>query len=130
MVHATRSELGPWCRLRTDECVQRGVRMNIRATCPGCGDVVIPREAMRVRICAEDRSGSYNFRCPACHMAVTKGAEDRIVQLLVAGGVEMDIWHLPAELFEERVGPRITHDDLLDFHLELQQDDWMLKMLA
>lgn len=104
--------------------------MNIRATCPNCGDVVLPREAMQVRICAEDRSGAYNFVCPQCRMAVSKNAEDRIVQLLVAGGVKLDIWHLPAEIFEERMGPPITHDDLLDFHIQLQQEDWMADLLA
>ena len=53
--------------------------MNIRATCPDCGDVVLPREDMQVRICAEDRSGSYCFRCPSCGVSVAKPAEDRIV---------------------------------------------------
>ncbi len=46
--------------------------MNIRATCPNCGDVVLPREAMQVRICADDRSGAYNFTCPQCRTAVAK----------------------------------------------------------
>lgn len=104
--------------------------MNIRATCPDCGDVVLPREAMQVRVCAEDRSGSYCFRCPNCSVNVAKPAEDRIVQLLVAGGVELKIWHVPAELFEAVSGPAINHDDLLDFHLELQAEDWMEKILA
>ncbi len=104
--------------------------MNIRATCPDCGDVVISREAMQVRICAEDRSGSYCFQCPSCKMRVSKAAEDRIVQLLVAGGVELRIWHLPAELYEEVGGARINYDDILDFHLVLQRDDWMEQILA
>jgi rRNA maturation protein Nop10 len=104
--------------------------MNIRATCPDCGDVVLPREDMRVRICAEDRAGSYTFRCPSCRMAVAKPAEDRIVQLLVAGGVKLDIWHIPAELFEAVSGPPITYDDILDFHIELQSEDWMQRILA
>lgn len=104
--------------------------MNIRATCPECGDIVVPREAMQVRICAEDRSGSYCFTCPSCAVAVSKPAEDRIVQLLVAGGVELKIWHIPAELYEPVAGPVINHDDLLDFHLQLQGEDWMEKILA
>ncbi|MBX7159147.1 MAG: hypothetical protein K1X95_02550 [Acidimicrobiia bacterium] len=104
--------------------------MNIRATCPDCGDVVLPREDMQVRICAEDRSGSYCFRCPSCGVSVSKPAEDRIVQLLVAGGVELKIWHVPAELFETVSGPAINHDDLLDFHLQLQDESWMEKILA
>lgn len=104
--------------------------MNIRATCPDCGDVVVPREKMQVRICAEDRSGAYTFLCPSCRGLVARSAEERIVQLLLAGGVDMEVWHLPAELFEPVAGPAITHDDLLDFHLALQSDDWMEEILA
>ena len=104
--------------------------MNIRATCPDCGDVVIPRDRMQVRICAEDRSGSYNFPCPSCGVAVSRQAEDRIIQLLLAGGVEMTVWHLPAELFEPVTGPAITHDEVLDFHIALEDDDWLADNLS
>jgi hypothetical protein len=57
-------------------------------------------------------------------MAVVKPAEPRIVDLLVASGVQMSTWSLPAELYERRGGEPITHDDLLDFHAMLQDDDW------
>lgn len=81
---------------------------------------------VRVRVCVEDNRGSYLFRCPACQMAVVKAAEPRIVDLLVASGVELSTWHLPAELLEPKVGPTLTHDDLLDFHdlLDDPADGW------
>ena len=68
--------------------------------------------------------GSYLFRCPACNMAVVKPAEPRIVDLLVASGVELSTWQLPGELYEPRVGAPLNHDDLLDFHHLLEADDW------
>jgi hypothetical protein len=34
------------------------------------------------------------------------------------------MWTLPAELEEPKVGPPITHDDLLSFHLAMQDDRW------
>jgi len=46
------------------------------------------------------------------------------VDLLVSSGVRMQVWRLPAELSEARVGPPLKHDDLLDFHLLLQGDGW------
>ena len=49
---------------------------------------------------------------------------DSDVDLLVASGVELCTWRLPAELFEPRFGDRINHDDLLDFHELLKRDDW------
>jgi hypothetical protein len=63
-------------------------------------------------------------------MAVVKSAEPRIVDLLVASGVEMATWRLPAELYESHTGPRISHDDLLDFHHLLEQDDWFGELQA
>ena len=36
----------------------------------------------------------------------------------------MQVWRLPAELGESRVGPPLTPDDLLDFHLLLVDDGW------
>jgi len=72
----------------------------IRATCVDCGDVELTTADVRVRVCVEDNAGSYHFRCPHCAMAVVKPAEPRIVDLLVASGVELSTWRLPAELFE------------------------------
>ena len=57
-------------------------------------------------------------------MPVAKDASRRIVDLLVGSGVRMQVWRLPAELRERPAGPSLQPDDLLDFHLQLQQDDW------
>jgi hypothetical protein len=55
---------------------------------------------------------------------VAKDAEPRIVDLLVSSGVRLEVWQLPAELFEIKSGDPINHDDLLDFHDLLQTPDW------
>lgn len=94
----------------------------IRATCTDCGDVEMTSDDVVVRVCVDDGRGSYTFRCPGCRMAVAKPAEPRIVELLIASGVRLDRWHLPAELDEQRAGEPIDHDDLLDFHRLLTDD--------
>lgn len=95
----------------------------IRATCTDCGDVELTSDDVIVRVCVDDGRGSYTFRCPACRMAVAKPAEPRIVEMLIASGVRLDRWRLPAELGESRhVGAPIDHDDLLDFHRLLTDD--------
>jgi hypothetical protein len=96
----------------------------IRANCPSCGDVQLTADDLTVRVCADDERGSYCFRCPDCRTAVAKDASRRIVDLLVSSGVRMQVWRLPAELAESRVGPPLTPDDLLDFHLLLVDDGW------
>ncbi len=104
----------------------------VRATCPDCGDVELTTRAMTVRICSHDDSGAYRFRCPICEMAVLRAAEDHVVDLLAASGVEVVVWDLPAELDERpRDGGRLTHDDLLDFHDRLEDDEsWVKELLG
>lgn len=63
-------------------------------------------------------------------MVVVKPAEHRTIDLLVASGVEMDTWTLPAELFETRSGRRISHDDILDFHKLLHDEEAMAEALS
>lgn len=97
----------------------------IRASCTTCGDIELTSREMVVRVCRDDGAGTYSFTCPACGDLVTKDAEARIVELLVASGVELVTWSLPAELHEVKVGDPIDHDDLLDFHALLETDGWM-----
>jgi hypothetical protein len=56
-------------------------------------------------------------------MTVVKAAEHRTIDLLAATGVDVARWDLPAELQEHHDGPPLTHDDLLDFHHLLYDDE-------
>jgi hypothetical protein len=101
----------------------------IRATCHDCGDVEMTTADVWVRICDDDNSGTYSFRCPACQMVVVKQAETHIVDLLVASGVSWTTWRLPSELSEPRMaGAPINHDDLITFHEQLETSDWFQKL--
>lgn len=100
----------------------------IRASCPDCGDVELTSRDVTVRVNSTTNEGSYAFQCPECQMAVSKAAEARIIDLLVSSGVELYVWTVPAELLEERSGPPIDYDDLLQFHTDLQQADWFEKL--
>ena len=74
------------------------------------------------------RAGLVLLPVPRCTRAVAKEATRRIVDLLVSSGVRMQVWRLPAELAEPRVGPPLRPDDLLDFHLMLQEDGWFERL--
>ncbi len=102
----------------------------IRASCSDCGDVELRVGDVQVRVCRDDDAGSYVFRCPHCTMAVVKEAEPRVVDLLIASGVDVTHWSMPAELTERRVGATFTHDDILDFHDLLSGDDWFDALTA
>ena len=96
----------------------------IRAACPACGDVKLRSRDLTVRVCAENDLGTYSFVCPRCAEPVARDATPRILALLVSAGVRTEVWHQPAELAEHPDGPPLTNDDLLDFHLLLNQDGW------
>ncbi len=102
----------------------------IKASCHDCGDVELGVTELSVRVCTAATQSSYVFRCPSCQMSVSKPAEQRIVDLLVASGVELVEWRLPAELFEAHGGEPITHDDLIDFHRLLQSESWFETVVA
>ena len=97
----------------------------IKATCPGCGEVDLTAEDILLRIGGNKTANTYGFSCPTCTDFVEKPADERIVRLLLSGGVMPVLVHVPAEALEHREGPPISHDDLLAFHEMLSRDDWM-----
>jgi hypothetical protein len=100
----------------------------IRATCPTCGEVELTPDDIELRVCTHAPASYYEFACPLCADQVRKPADDRIVQLLISGGVSATVWELPDEL-RDQSGPALTLDDLLDFHLLLQEPDWFDRLL-
>ncbi len=102
----------------------------IRAQCPSCGDVRLTAGDLIVRVCTDNGSGSYQFRCPGCDAPVAKPASSHIVELLVSSGVPLVMWRRPAELLEHHSGPPLNPDDLLDFHVALERPDWLDELVG
>jgi hypothetical protein len=61
---------------------------------------------------------------------VEKPADERVIRLLLSGGVMPMLVHVPAEALEAHSGPPINHDDLLEFHELMQSDDWFIRLTA
>ncbi|HEY8340725.1 MAG TPA: hypothetical protein VIK95_12725 [Egibacteraceae bacterium] len=104
----------------------------IKATCPTCGEVTLTPEDIELRVDrSENAESSYAFTCPECLCSVRKPANERVVRLLISGGVEVFELEAPRVPLSERFdGPPITHDDLLDFHALLGTDDWFEDLAA
>ena len=96
----------------------------IKATCPACGEVELTPDDIELRVCTHAPASYYVFECPQCRTDVQKPADDRVIQLLISGGVRALVWELPGEVLEVHDGPPLTRDDLLDFHLLLEQPTW------
>jgi hypothetical protein len=94
----------------------------IKATCPDCGDINLTPDDIRLMICNNDQTLShYIFDCSGCVEQIRKPADDRVISLLRSGGVRMRFWCVPAEALEEKPGPAIGYDDLLEYGL-LKED--------
>jgi hypothetical protein len=102
----------------------------IKATCPACGEVDLNAGDILLRIGGQTSSNSYGFSCPGCAEFVEKPADDRIVRLLLSGGVIPMLMHVPAEAMEPKEGPPIDYDDLLAFHEALKSSDWMDQLMG
>jgi hypothetical protein len=102
----------------------------IKADCPGCGVVRLGTGDLTVRVCADDGSGAYCFRCRNCGAAVNHVATPSVCELLVMAGCRQVEWRWPEELSERRDGPALTVDDLLDFHVLLRDDEWSARLAA
>ena len=101
----------------------------IKATCPGCGEVDLTAEDILLRIGGNQSANTYGFTCPTCKQFIEKPADERIVRLLLSGGVMPMLVHVPAEALEAKEGPAINHDDLLAFHEILEADDWFDRLM-
>ncbi|GAC1443744.1 MAG: hypothetical protein NVS3B26_06340 [Mycobacteriales bacterium] len=95
----------------------------IKASCPTCGEVELTPADVALMVCSHAPMSYYCFSCPTCADEIRKPADDHVVSLLVSGGVPAQVWELPAEALELRVGPVLTYDDLLDFALSLGSTD-------
>jgi hypothetical protein len=102
----------------------------IKATCPGCGEVDLTAEDILLRIGAARAVNTYGFNCPDCADFIEKPADERIVRLLLSGGVIPVPVHVPAEVLEPHEGPAIDYDDVLDFHEQLQRNDWFSELVS
>lgn len=115
----------------------------IRVSCPQCGAVdLAPTDVQLTVVRGEDTpvgpESHYSFHCPTCADDIAKPADERIARLLTTGGVHMEVRGAPSPYHPSAQrtghpespspGPAFTVDDLLDFHLALQCDDWFERL--
>jgi hypothetical protein len=94
--------------------------------CAACGSVELTPDEITVRVCWENNQGTFGFSCPLCGVVNIKHAEPRVVDLLVSGGAQLVMWHLPIVLVEHGSGDVLTEDELdnaiIDIHILPDED--------
>jgi hypothetical protein len=93
----------------------------IKASCSLCGDVELTPSQVHLMVCSREDLSYYAFTCTTCRQEIRKPADRNVVALLISGGVAVRRWTVPAEVMEERRGPAIGYDDVLDFVLNLER---------
>jgi hypothetical protein len=101
-------------------------RRDVMVTCRDCGDIVVAISRCELRRCDDDGTYSLAYRCSGCgHRDIVTSLHPHEIAELLEAGLHVVPWRLPHEVHEQRyAGPAITLDDLLDFHISLERDDW------
>ena len=95
----------------------------IKASCPSCGEVELTQADVRLQVCSHAPLSFYAFDCPGCAVEIRKPADSHVISLLISGGVNAQVWDVPAEALEEHDGPSLGYDDLLDFAMAIHACD-------
>jgi len=102
--------------------------------CPSCrAELALTARRLLVRVDADrSTSGEVLFTCLGCHQTAAIALDPAGVAALVTRGVTFLSLSPPVvEHPEQRpAGPAFTADDLLDLHVELQGDDWLVDLVA
>jgi hypothetical protein len=95
----------------------RGAEGSVRleAKCTWCGPVVVQRDGVWVFV-SERGAGLFVFLCPDCRRENYRSITISDLEALALAGILPAEGRAPFELLEDRSGPPIGWDDLIDFH--------------
>jgi len=95
-----------------------GASLRFEARCAWCGPVKLARTALSVHE-SPMGAGLFEFRCPSCERLNIRSLDPPDLETLGHAGVRPRPGTAPFELLEERSGPPIGWDELIDFHQAL-----------
>lgn len=87
----------------------------IRTTCERCGDVELTTDDIALELAPSGTTGNYRFQCPFCASVQRRPANNRVVSILLATGVEYEIIDPSAP---------ITEEEIAAFASALDSEDW------
>ena len=92
----------------------------IKTTCAACGDVELGPTDLALELDVAGDSGTYRFMCPSCFTVQRRPANSRVVNVLLATGVEYEIVDTSP----------ITEEEILDFAAALATELDPVRLLA
>ncbi|MFN8049885.1 MAG: hypothetical protein U0Q22_00405 [Acidimicrobiales bacterium] len=101
----------------------------LKTTCERCGEIELPVTRVLLRICEDDDSGVCVIRCPSCGRRFVKQANDAMIVMLLAVGIEVSMWSSALTDPAPRNLGAITHAELEDFGRRLGDEADLLRHL-
>lgn len=101
----------------------------VKTTCEHCGEIELPVDRVVLRICENEDSGVCVFRCPTCGERFVREANDAMIVMLLAVGIEVSMWSSAVTGPVDGDLPAITYDDLATFRRHLGQDSELIRHL-
>lgn len=92
----------------------------IKTTCAACGDVELGPKDLALELDVSGDSGTYRFECPTCLTVQRRPANSRVVNVLLATGVEYEIID----------SSPITEQEILEFAAALATELDPVRLLA
>jgi hypothetical protein len=92
--------------------------MRFEARCAWCGPVAVERAGLGIHL-GSGSQALVEYTCARCSHVNVRPLRLGDVAALALAGVHSVDGAAPFELLEERTGPPISWDDILDFHLNL-----------
>ena len=106
----------------------------LKTTCERCGEIELPVERVLLRICESEDSGVCVIRCPSCGLRFVKEANDAMIVMLLAVGIEVSMWSTSVQGRSAATPaaplPPISHADIAHFRQMLVGDTDILERLA
>lgn len=101
----------------------------LKTTCAACGEIELPVSRVVLRICTEDRSGVCVIRCPECGSRFVKEANDAMIVMLLAVGIEVSMWSSASAARVPEGLPAISAHEIETFRRSLGKDSELFRHL-
>ncbi len=97
--------------------------VRVKTRCWKCGEVALSLEDILLVEHGDGDGTFYSFICRTCGGAQAYPADSRFIDFMRMNGTEPVVLEPPIELKTASSQPPLSWDDLLDLHLQLQEDN-------
>lgn len=96
--------------------------VRVKSRCCKCGEVTLSLEDIMLIEHGDGEGTFYTFRCNTCGEFQAYAADTRFIDFMSMNGTEPIILNPPIEYKEAEDNLPLSWDDLLDLHLQLQEE--------